>query len=830
MIVRPLKVFFLLFCSCLIGQVYAQHTVVRGVVMDSVMGETVPFANIRWVGKTDDQGVMSDLDGKFVLESDSPTDSIQVMSMGFKPCILPIQKGKDQTVRVPMLGDEVQLEEAVVEVGEKQSHKIMRKVVAHKKANDIRSLPFYQYEAYSKLEVDVDNISEQFKKKRLTRGLGKDLENLKPIKDEKGREYLPMFISETISDYYHKSSPESNKEVVKATNVKGVGVDDGSFISQLIGTSFQQFNFYQNSLSVLDKEFVSPITDSWKANYVYILDDSLFIDGNWCYEIEVRPRRKQDLAFHGKIWITDTTFALKRIDLEITSDANLNYIDGVHIRQDYVQSNKGAWYVSNADVSVDVAEISEKMASMVVKSKVEVKNFETDSPTEKEFFDTRISVADNAQDYDESYWENQRPDSLSQAETRAFTLVDSLKELPRIRTYIDIVQIAVNGYYTKGKLDFGPYIYTYANNEVEGSRFRLGLRTNEHFSKKWEFSGYGAYGTRDKTFKYSLGTRYIFSRKPWTEFGLSARYDLDQLGVTDNIQSNSNLFDAFTRWGNIVGGYYGNTLKVYAFRSLHKNVGQKVSLQHRTFNPVFPFSFETTGNDGNVQIQDHLATTEVVFETHFGKEELFVEKGNNRVSLRGQKGPAIDLKLVLGFANFLGGEVTYQKLGLTARQRIGVGAMGQTRFWLRGGYIFSAVPFPLLEIPLGNESPVFANFAFNTMNYFEFVSDAFVSLTHEHHFDGFFMNRIPLIRRLKWRMVTNFSMIYGGLRPENRALLPDDEGLAFSTFDDGPYMEVGYGLENIFKIFRVQVFHRLSYLDADASRNLGVKIGLQFRL
>jgi len=814
----------------------AQEITIRGKVTDAETGDGIPFANV--VDRKSNQATLTDFEGFYTLKVNQAADSITVLFMGYFPKSKAINKNQSSQVIDFQITPEVKsLEEVTVIAGENPAFRILRNVIAHKDDNDFRKLEAYEYESYSKIELSIDNLTENFRKRKIMSKLVQVFDSLKIIAGDEGKPILPVFMSESVSNFYHRTNPDKTTEHIIATNVKGVGVDDGSLVSQLIGSTFQQYNFYKNRLNILNKDFISPISDGWHSSYNYWLVDSAFMDGKWCYKLEFKPKRAQDLAFNGYMWIADTSFALKQIDVTVNRDANINYIDKIKIQQELSPTEVGPWLPSKSRILIDIDEIGETSPGMLAKFYVSNKKIEVNKPKPLKFYDILVEVEEDAQQKGQEYWQQNRHDSLTATEQNVYNMIDSVNNVPVVKTYVEIVNIAINGYKKVGKIDIGPYLMAYANNNIEGNRFRVGFRTNVDFSRKWVFRGYLAYGTKDgyglNGFKYSAGASYIFSRKPWTIATIERKADIEQLGVaTENVTKNA-LFLAFTRWGTLRGPYW-NEQNTFSFQSeIKKDFTPKIQLRTRYINPIFPFEYYT--NLADSATKSTIQTTELTFETRITKDEVYVQNDNERLSLGTKKWPILTIGITQGIKGFLGGEFNYTRLNLHIDDRIQLGILGRGYYDIFAGKIFSKVPYPLLNIPLGNQTIFFTNFAYNLMNYFEFINDTYAGLKYRQYFEGLLFNRIPVIKKLKWRLVGSANVLFGGISKANKELISQEkiggeDAPQFSYLGTKPYVEVGYGIENIFKIFRVDFVHRLTYLNQPDVRKFGVKVSVQFIL
>jgi hypothetical protein len=808
---------------------------ISGKVTDAETGEGMPFVNVYFKGTT--VGTTTDFNGNYNLIVTNPADTLYASYVGYKERGKAVDKAKsDQVILFQLTSAALKLNEVVIYAGENPSWKIMRKVVKNKDKNDKRSLNFYEYESYNKTEVDVDNISERFQKRKAIQKIQQIIDSVEVIAGEDGKPILPLFISESISNYYYRKDPEKKREHILKTKLTGVGLQDGSLVSQLIGSSFQEYNFYKNWLNILEKDFVSPMADGWRLYYEYLLIDTLDIGGNICYRIDFEPKRVQDLAFTGTMWIDTTKFALKQIDASITKGANLNFVEKIKIQQTLEETAEGqAWLPAQTRVLIDIAEITNQSAGMLAKFYTSNRNFVINKERDNKFYDIGIELDEQAQIKDEAFWAQHRHDSLTSTEKNVYAMIDSIKNIPLVKSYIEVANIVVNGYKKVGIVDVGPYILAYNYNKVEGNRIRLGFKTNIDFSRKFIFKAHAAYGTKDARLKYNGEVHYIISRKPWTLTGIKRNYDIEQIGLlTEDIYDNT-LILASARFGTLRRAFLYTEDSFYAQSDIMRGFTQKIRFKRWQFNPLYNFAYFADPGNPNSETRRQFSTSEIILETRLTKGELFVQNDNERISL-GTTKPILTLQYTMGLKGVLGSNFNYNKININLSQSLNIGALGRSTYSLTAGLIPSTVPYPILRSHLGNESFFFNSQAFNLMKYFEFVSDKYVSLNYQHSFEGLLFNRIPLVRKLKWRLVATSNILYGSLRPENLNIIPEnvsDEGnrsRPFRALGDVPYVEVGYGIENILKFIRIDAIHRLTYLNHPDIQRFGVKISTQFKL
>lgn len=832
------KSLFLAFFSTFFAiSLSAQETTVQGKVTDANSGDPLPFVNVYFKGTQ--TGMTTDFDGNFLITTKTPTDSLVAAYVGYKTKVRLITKGIVQTVNFQLVEDVVGLEAVVVKAGENPAFEILRRVQRNKNENDKRKLTAYEYDTYTKIEIDVDNISDKLREKKIMKKISSVLDSVERIAGEDGKPILPMMISESVSKVYYRDNPSLKKEYILKTRITGVGVSDGTTVTQMVGSSFQEYNFYQNWLNIVTKEFVSPIADVWRLYYDYDLSDSLMVDGDYCYKLDFFPRSQQELAFSGTMWITRDGYALKRIDATVSKFANLNFIEKIKIQQELAPTEAGGWLPIKNRILIDVSEISKNSAGMLAKFYTSNKNFVVNKPYPTKFYEKPIVAAeDSRMNETEAYWDTARHEPLTESEKNVQKMIDTLKSIPIIRTYTDIIKTVVDGYYDVGDLKIGPYLGTVAYNSVEGVRVTVGLKTDYSFSKSWVLAGQFGYGFDDGRYKYLASATKILDRDRWTTMSFRARRDIARLGVDDESLADNPLFLTATRWGVIRRGYYFDEYRAAFQREVFKGFTQKISARYWTFEPTYVFGYFEKPPGADSLAVNTFQSAEVTAEIRYAKDEIFLQNDNDRISLGTNKWPVISLRYTRGFKYVFGSDYSYDKLRFNMTKRIKTGPLGVAYITLSGEYIFNTLPYPLLALHLGNQSPVYSSVTYNLMNYGEFVSDHYAAIQYRQYLEGFLLNRIPLIKRLNWRLLATANIIQGGMRQANRDLIakkfPDingEETLAAGFFEKyKPYAEFGYGVENIFKFLRVDFVHRMTYLNHPGARKFGILFTAQFQL
>jgi hypothetical protein len=424
-------------------------------------------------------------------------------------------------------------------------------------------------------------------------------------------------------------------------------------------------------------------------------------------------------------------------------------------------------------------------------------------------------------------------------------MVDTLRNLPTVKTYIEIVDVVVNGYKKVKFIEFGPYISMFSFNNIEGLRVRMGVRTNMNFHKRLQLKAWAAYGTLDQRMKGGGGFEYWFSKKKWFLFGADYSYELEQISLFSNFRAlGSGLFYAFSRTTNNMdrqSPLYVNNTSFHIQMDILKGFTQKIQFNYQVYNRVenynqySNFGYYSVAGDTNAGINNSLTNAEIVLETRLARQETYYYIDHRRISYgTSSLLPILTFRAQLGFKGLLGANYTYQKFSLNLYQKVTVGRLGQSMFSLTGSYVPYTLPYPLLNVHLGNQTIFYNATAFSMMRFFEFVSDKSVGLNYQHHFNGLFFNRIPLFSRLKWREVVSANILWGSVSNQNLSLTPNKptEYRSYLGLDPNiPYMDIGFGVENIFKFLRVEAYRRLNYLDvSDDVHGWGIKIGAALSL
>ena len=799
---------------------YAQTYTISGKVFDSESKEPLPFVPVLIKGTT--VGGTTDFDGNYSITTSKLGDSIVATYVSYKKLTRAIKRGENQVVNMPMVLEGVNLLEVVVKAGENPAHRIIRNVIANKEFNNKRKLDAYQYETYNKVEFDLNRIPKEMREKKLFKPIKFVFDNVDSANSGE-KPSLPIFITEALSEVYYRSNPTLKKEVIKANKITGI---ENTSVTSVMGDMYQNINVYDNHILVFNKDFVSPISDNGFFYYKYYLEDSLFIGSTRCYQIRFKSKRPQELCFSGNMWISDTTWAVKRLEMSIPKDANINFINAANIVQEFTQVDS-TWMLSKDRLVIDFA-MNKNQVGIYGRKTTSYKDFKINQPKETKFYEfgDKIVVEDSALLYSNDFWDKNRHDSLSIREKKIYHMIDTIKTLPVYRTWVDVLTIFVSGYKVVNNFEIGPYFNLVSYNRVEGLRTRFGGRTSSKFSRWYELQGYVAYGFKDEKFKYSLGFKSFISKKPHRQLiGMTYKSDYEILGQSQNGFSQDNIFASLFRTSPLTNLTRVDQTYAWYEREWVDGLTSKVTLIGRTITPLIANAYTYYKNDGSIATKENIRNTEVRLNMRFAYKEKFISGDFSRISL-GTKWPVMQVTYAKSLQNAFRGEYDYQKVVLNVSDRIRlISLLGYTDYTAEVGKIFGAVPYPLMELHGGNETYVYDYMSFNMMKYYEFASDQYASVGLFHHFEGLLFNKVPLLKKLKWREVVTCKALWGSVNEKNRKTLIFPTTL--NALGNEPYVEITAGIENIFKVFRIDALWRSTYLRPKAIDNFGVKFGFQ---
>jgi Family of unknown function (DUF5686)/CarboxypepD_reg-like domain len=817
---------FLFVSSVLLGQ-----TKVGGKVTDE-FGEPIAFANV--IFKNSKEGVITDENGNFYFESKENYSTLVVSYVGFDKKEIALKPGLNTGLKI-QLKSGTELKEVVIYTG-KTSKKnnpaldILRKIWERRRKNGLKMFKQYEYDKYEKVEFDLNTIDSAFMNSKVFKGM-EFIFNQIDTSNISGKTYLPIFINETLSEVYGDNEAKKTKEITKANKNSGFGSGDG--VNTFIKDLYAEFDIYDNYLKFFDKDFVSPLSRTGINVYNYVLNDSMFIDNKWCYNIVYYPRRKNELTFKGDFWVNDTTFAIKKINLEASKSANINWVKEIYIEQEYEVMNDSVFLLKRDYMMSDFS-FSKKEESKGVYGKrtTLAKNHKFDIKKEDKFYKEEVNFYDNAVfNKPDEFWEENRFEALNKNEAGIYKMLDTLKEVPRFKRIYNLASILGSGYIEipKWKLDYGPIFSTFGFNDVEGQRIRAGGRTYFGSNDTWRIQGYTAYGFKDNQFKYGISGRWMVNPNKRVILSVGNRRDVEQMGVSLTT-SNDVLGRSFASSALFASGV-NNQLTSVNLTTLGFEIEP---IKNFTFQTNFTYrTLKSASSEFSLDYYTDLTQTEIKSEVKQSEINLVAEYTPNRKTVGyGVDRMDVDFNYARFFVSYSNGikgilnsDFNYQKLQLYYRQPALIGGFGRLFTTFETGKIFGEVPLGLMGIIPGNQSWFVIENTYNLLNYYDFVADEYASLHFEHHFNGRLFSRVPLLRKLNLREIIGIKGVYGRVSDENRLL--NASGLTYTAPED-IYWEYHAGVGNIFKVLRVDFAWRGSYLEMPDARKFAIRASFGF--
>lgn len=799
----------------------AQQTKVYGRITDAATGEALPNARVRFYDSK--IGAIADTAGYFVIETYYATDSLQVSFFGYITKTVFVKKDISQEINVKLSVFTTDVKEVVVKApDELPSTRLHKRVIRHKDINNKEKLDAYEYELYNKIQFDVNNIGDKFNKMPMIKRLDLVMDYLDSA--ENGKNYLPFLLSESISNFYFKNNPKKKREIISASKITGI---DNLQLNQIVGDMYLDMNVYDNNLVLFDRSFVSPVSNFARNFYRFYLDDSTFIDNQWCYKLRFVPKREGDVTFEGEMWIHDTTYAVKRISARISPGANINYVQDLYFEQEFNLVEKEVWMLTKEKLIVDLKLTKKsKVYGFFARKSSSRKYYVVNRRRDDDFYNTSSTVeyADSAEMRDESYWKAHRHQPLSIQEEGIVAMIDSLENTPIFRTMKNMAYLATTGYIPIGIFELGNAYSLLSFNPVERFRTGLALRTSNKFSRVIELGVKGAYGWGDERFKYGASLRWNVTKKKRGLLSAYYNYDIEQIGQSPTAASVGSTFNTLFRTGPLDKLTFVEKTGINFEKDVKKDLILFGGFEWKEYTPLGLANYQRYDADSNLVNISRVQTAEITARIRWTKDEEFISGAFDRTSLR-SKYPIFSVQGIFGIKGVFGSDYSYQKIEFQMTHNRNVGVWGYLKYGLNAGYIFGTAAYPFLKVHEGNQSYWLLTSAFNKLNFFEFISDKYVGGNIEHHWEGLFFDRMPLIKKLKWRLVTSGRIVYGSLdeRHSREMIIPSFT----KKFGLVPYAETAVGIENIFKFFRVDLVWRMTHLDPGMNP-LGVRARWSF--
>jgi Family of unknown function (DUF5686)/CarboxypepD_reg-like domain len=787
-----------------------QQKTLKGYIKDGLSDERVPFASISFVKSGN--GKLSDSAGNFVFHfTEWPDDTLVVSYVGYKD--YRVYTGGDFAKRAvdSLLQFVISLErgkitaEVVVKRKIDRGYLMWKRIVKHKPENDRYRFKNFSYELYNKMELDLNRINkEKMKQMGLLRPFGFIFDN---VDTSEGPPFLPVFLTESISDYYYQKNPYRTREVIKASKSEGV---DNESISKLLGGTDANVNVYSNFIPVFDKQFVSPISDNGDGYYRYTVLDSQFVNGQRLIHMSFTPKRKGESTFQGDCWVHDTTWAIQKMTMYLSADANINFIDKLSLIQEYKMIDDSTWFLVKDKFVADIAPIGKTKFGVIARKTTTYRNIEKDQPhiedsLKKNKVIQEIAVASDARQQADDYWKGQRHEELSKNEKSVYAMIDTLQKMPLFMKYTNYINFIATGYLNIGNYQIGPWQNWIFSNALEGLRTRWDLGTNRGFNKNLILHGYLAYGFKDKKFKYEADALYLFSKHPRAYIFAKYSKDIDYGQQYLDEVSQDNIFAlAIRKSGVPIKFLFTEEKRIDLFKEWHSGFSITLNATDKKYDPLR----NLPGKDVYPAVGGEVFNN---FETsvrfRFAYLEKFLENTFYRVSL-GSPYPIGEIKFSKGISGILSSSYNYTKISAGVSDFLQIPPYGSIYYNFFAGKTYGTLPFMLLDVAPGNEIYYYNRYAYSLLNRWEYVHDQYMGFGLEHNFGPGLFRYLAFTRKMKFRQFWTAKGLWGSLSDANK-LYNTSPGYSFNSLNGKTYMEIGTGVDNIFKVFRLDFIWRV---------------------
>ena len=789
-----------------LGVLSAQKTSVFGVVTEQASKSPIPFVKVSFYGSK--ISTITDSLGRYKLETYYPVDSLQIYNLGYKVVRIKLKQEVQQEVNAALRPVSREVNEIVVlPPDEFPSTKLHKKIIAHKPVNNKEKLQAYQYEAYNKFQVDINNIGSEFSALGPIKRLNVVLDYLDTSTNQ--TLVLPAVLAESVSEFYFANRPKRKKEVVKASRITGV---ENLQAAQFLGDMYLDINIYENVIDLFGKSFISPLANYARSMYRFYLDDSTYVGNKFCYKLRFEPKNTSNLMFYGEMWVHDTTYAIQSIKANISEGANLNYIQDLYIEQEFEQLEEEVWMLKKEILLLDIRLTEKtKLYGFLGKKTSSRKHFIINELKPGDFYNTSTSVEflENSKTQDLDAWDSLRHETLNKTENGISEMIDTLNKTTYFQRLRTLTYFASTGYYPLGKIELGNATSLISRNPVEDTRLSLAIRTSNAFSKRLELGGKIGYGIGDDRFKYSSLIRFNITPKKRGMLSTYFSYDLEQIGQSPTAAQLGNTFATVLNTAPFDKLTFVKKIGFNLEKDIRKDLIILGGFDWKEYTPLGISTYLSPNlSIGGFDTLRNLTTAEIITRIRWTKDEEFLSGQFDRTSV-GSSFPILSLQCVIGVKGIAGSMYNYQKLEFQLEHYTQLGALGRLRYGTSMGCVFGSTAFPFLKVHEGNQSYWLLLSSYNKMNFLEFISDKYASAFIENHWEGLFFNKIPGINKLNLRFVSTARVLYGTLssRHADIVIIPD----YVKSFGQVPYVECSAGLENVFKVLRVDFVWRATH-------------------
>ena len=850
---------------------------IHGTVVDSETGDPIPYLNIYYDGKG--MGTITDMEGRYSIEYHSGWNELTFSMVGYTTQVIKVS-AQTRELNIKMRSD-LMLEEVIVKPKkEKYSRKnnpaveLMKKVIASKKKTNLEQNDFYRYNKYQKITLAVNNITADslreswlFKKYPFFR-------DQVEVCDVTNKNILPLSIDETVSEKVYRKEPHSEKTYIRGINSGGVNelFSTGDMLTTVLKDVFQDIDIYQDRFRFLQYPFDSPVSEAGINFYKFYIMDTVYVDKEKCFHLSFVPNNPQDFGFTGHLYIlADSTYRVKESQLNLPKKTDINFVDNMIIDQKFGELPTGEWVLLEDDMLCELSYLKKVLGSYQVRRTTRYFDFSFDPIPESMFKRKEKEIKDvNAMMRNEMYWSQYRQEELTKSETRMGSFVDDLTKIKGFKYIIFVLKALIENFVETStpdsKVDIGPINTIISSNYIDGLRLRGSLQTTAKLHPHLFLKGYYAYGFKDQKSKYMGEVEYSFNKKEYLpreypKNSLTLTYQYDNMLPSDKFIS-TDKDNVFTALKVCSVDQYNYERKATLKYEREREFGLKTTamFRHAHYEPCGELFYRTMAGESALQsaldrqelagqkwvkspFNTHdITVTEMSFGLRYAPGETFVNTKQRRLPVN-LDAPEFTLQHTLALKGVLGGDYTYNMTEASAYKRFWLSSWGNIDVYLKGGIQWNKVPFPLLIMPAANLSYIIQDETFNLINNMEFLNDRYASLDVSWNMQGKLFNRIPLLKKLKWREFIGVKCLWGTLTDKNNPFLEqnryDNTLMMFPGHYDmngvyqyssnvmdpkKPYVEITAGIHNIFKLLHVEYVRRLNYNELPTANKWGVRL------
>ena len=797
------------------SSLYAQLTL-QGRVVDE-FNTPIPYVNV--VLKNTNYGTTTDDNGKFYLKTKKYRGNLEISFVGFQTQTIKVSQ-KTKFLNIVLKEGSNELEEVIIvskpkkrlKKKENPAYRILKEIWKRKRKNGLDLVDHYQYKKNTSIEIGLNNLDTLFLKKIFKNEYKEAIKEVQYDSDGVNY-YIPIFLSEQVSKVYGDNKNDHLREDVEAEKSDGLGAQ--GYVFDRMSNTFQNVDVFKNNINLLQKPFISPLSTNGFDTYDYVLYDSIVDNDKKLYNIYFFPRRDGDLAFQGNFWVVDKNFSIKKLKMKVHKSINLNFVRGLSFEKEFEVRNDSIYIPTKNAYEGDFTFIdkNESNKGLTIKKNITYQDYILNNPYPEAFYTQKIvKIRPDQYKKENTYW-----DSIQSNESKkTHKLIENVKSKKQIKHLTGLINTVASGYInTNAGVQIGPLWTAFANNQVEGFRTKIGFRTFVTKDDRFRLSGHIAYGFKDKKTKYGAEARYLLSYKPRIAVAAAYQKDIEQLGSTlfNTSQLLGRSFGTtalFSRGDNF---FLSNIEKVASNfdYQIQNNLHVGFNFTHANIKSASEenFSMDYIDKSGIVQSQVtdvnsdiYVSYTPGRFVYGLGVERRF---GTNVF-------PTFVLNYKKGYKGFFNGTHEYDKIQFKYNQPILLSKFGILDATFEAGKTFGTVPIALLSPIPANQSFSLVKDTFTLLNYYDFVTDEYLAGHFEHHFNGYILNKIPLLKKLKLRSLVTFRAAYGNISKENIAI--NESNINYNA-PNKLYYEYSVGLENIgygnLRFLRIDAIWRSNY-------------------